>query len=232
MTYVILNDFEFFTKHIYEHFLSNFFTLKKVVTKAKKCYYKNMKIVSAKYLTSVVEASKLLSDGVCEFAFVGRSNVGKSSLINNLCSSKSLAKTSSTPGATRMINYFDINNGQARFVDLPGYGYHKAGKQNEKMWAGLIEDYLLKSQNLKLVLFLLDIRHEPSQLDKMMFDFLLQTGRNFVIVATKADKLSKAQQYLSKRKIAASLKVREELIFLHSSLNSQGKSELLDYLDA
>lgn len=189
-----------------------------------------MKISSAKYLISVVDKNKLLDDGVCEFAFVGRSNVGKSSLINNLCGIKGLAKTSSTPGVTKMINYFDINDGALRFVDLPGYGFHKAGKTNQKMWAGLIEDYLLNSENLKLVLFLLDLRHEPSELDKIMFNFLIQTQRNFVIVATKADKLSKAQQFLAKQKIAKSLKVREELVFLHSSLTNQGKEELLNFI--
>ncbi len=189
-----------------------------------------MKITSAKYLISVVDKNKLLNDGVCEFAFVGRSNVGKSSLINNLCGIKGLAKTSSTPGVTKMINYFDINDGSLRFVDLPGYGFHKAGKTNQKMWAGLIEDYLLNSENLKLVLFLLDLRHEPSELDKVMFNFLIQTQRNFVIVATKADKLSKAQQFLAKQKIAKSLKVREELVFLHSSLTNQGKEELLNFI--
>ena len=132
-----------------------------------------MIIKSAKYLTSVVDKNKLLNDEVCEFAFVGRSNVGKSTLINNLTGKKGLAKTSSTPGATKMINYFSINENQARFVDLPGYGYHRAGKKNQNMWAGLIEDYLLYSNNLKLVLFLMDIRHKPNELDKIMLNYLL-----------------------------------------------------------
>ena len=133
-----------------------------------------MIIKSVKYLTSVVNKNKLLNDEVCEFAFVGRSNVGKSSLINNLSGTKGIAKISSTPGATKMINYFSINENQARFVDLPGYGYHKAGKKNQNVWSKLVEDYLLYSSNLKLVLFLLDIRHKPSELDKIMLNFLLQ----------------------------------------------------------
>ncbi len=103
-----------------------------------------MKITSAKYLTSVVEKEKLISDDVSEFAFVGRSNVGKSSIINNLVGQNALARTSSNPGHTRMINYFEINGGAFRFVDLPGYGFHKAGKKNEDMWASLIEASALK----------------------------------------------------------------------------------------
>ncbi len=191
-----------------------------------------MIIKSVKYLTSVVEKSKLLDDGVCEFAFVGRSNVGKSSLINNLSGVKALAKTSSTPGATKMINYFSINENQARFVDLPGYGYHKAGKKNQELWSNLIEDYLLYSKNLKLVLFLIDIRHKPNELDKMMLNFLLQTGRNFIIVATKSDKLSKGAQHIAIKNIAYELNLNSQIIFPYSSLISQGKKEILDYLES
>lgn len=190
-----------------------------------------MKIIDAKYLTSVVDSRKLIDDDVNEFAFVGRSNVGKSSIINNLVNQKGLAKTSSNPGHTRMINYFNINGGQFRFVDLPGYGYHKAGKGNEKMWSTLIENYLQYSQCLKLVLLLVDIRHEPSELDRMMIKYLIQTGRNFVVVATKADKLSKAQQGIMRQKIAAKLKVIPEMVVLHSSQTSQGREEILNHIE-
>lgn len=190
-----------------------------------------MKITSAKYLTSVVEKEKLLSDDVSEFAFVGRSNVGKSSIINNLVGQNALARTSSNPGHTRMINYFEINGGAFRFVDLPGYGFHKAGKQNENMWASLIEDYLFESECLKTVFMLVDCRINPTELDKMMLRYLIGTGRNFVVVATKADKLSGAKQSLAKRNIAKTLGVREEAIILHSSLNSQGKEQILTYIE-
>lgn len=189
-----------------------------------------MKINNATYLTSVVDKNKLIMDSVSEVAFVGRSNVGKSSLINNLTGRKDLARTSSTPGRTRMINYFNINNGQLRFVDLPGYGYHKAGKANEQMWSSLIEQYLLESQNLALTFLLVDSRIPPTELDKMMCTFLIQTGLNFVIVATKCDKLSKAQQYRAKQQIAKTLSMREELIVMHSSSSSQGKTQILDYI--
>ena len=191
-----------------------------------------MIIKSVKYLTSVVNKNKLLNDEVCEFAFVGRSNVGKSSLINNLSGTKGIAKISSTPGATKMINYFSINENQARFVDLPGYGYHKAGKKNQNVWSKLVEDYLLYSSNLKLVLFLLDIRHKPSELDKIMLNFLLQTKRNFIVVATKADKLSKGAQHNAVNSIANELNLNSQIIFAHSSLTSQGRKEILDYLQS
>lgn len=190
-----------------------------------------MKIIDAQYLTSVVDKNKLIDDDISEFAFVGRSNVGKSSIINNLTNKKSLAKTSSNPGHTRMINYFNINGGLFRFVDLPGYGYHKAGKGNERMWSSLIEKYLLNSQCLKLVFILVDVRHNPSELDKMMIRFLIETGRNFVVIATKADKLSKAQQAIMKQRIASQLKIIPEMIVLHSSQTSQGREEILNHIE-
>ena len=131
-----------------------------------------MNIKSAKYLTSVVECDKILDDGVPEFAFVGRSNVGKSSLINNLTGVNGLAKTSATPGKTRMINYFLIND-ELRFVDLPGYGYAKVGKSHLDVWSGLMGEYLLGSQSLKMIFLLLDIRHEPTEQDKQMLKFMI-----------------------------------------------------------
>lgn len=190
-----------------------------------------MIIKSAKYLTSVVDKEKLIKDEKSEFAFVGRSNVGKSSIINNLVGQKNLARTSANPGHTRMINYFEINGGEFRFVDLPGYGYHKAGKANEEMWATLIEDYLYESECLKTVFMLVDSKIEPTELDKMMHRYLIQTGRNFIIIATKADRLSKAEQQRAKKRIAGSLGVHEESIILHSSLSSLGKDRILTYIE-
>ena len=120
-----------------------------------------MVIKKAVYKTSVVSIDKILNDGLAEFAFVGRSNVGKSSLINRLTGKKGLAKASATPGKTKMINYFDIND-SFRFVDLPGYGFAKVGQAQKDVWSGLIGQYLTGSNALATVFVLLDIRHTPS----------------------------------------------------------------------
>jgi len=190
-----------------------------------------MKIISAKYITSAVKKDGLILDDTPEICFVGRSNVGKSSLINNLVGIKKLAKTSSTPGLTKMVNYFDINNGQIRFVDLPGYGFAKVGKDQKNIWSSLMGDYLKYSDSIKLVFVLLDIRHEPSELDKMMLAYLFEMGIPFAIIATKADKLSKSAMLKNRDMIARVLNTRKELIYLHSSLSGYGKEEILQYIE-
>ena len=189
-----------------------------------------MIIKSAVYKTSVVEKSKLIQDDVPEFAFVGRSNVGKSSLINMLVGQKRLAKTSSTAGLTKMVNYFDINN-TFRFVDLPGYGYAKVGKSHLDVWAGLMGEYLTGSQSLDTVFVLVDLRHEPSILDRAMLEFLIYNQIPFMVLATKADKLSKAKQSVQKKMLAKTLKIREELIILTSSETGLGKEKVLEYIE-
>ena len=191
-----------------------------------------MKITSAKYLTSAVTRDKLIIDEIPEICFVGRSNVGKSSLINNLVGIKKLAKTSSTPGLTKMVNYFNINNGILRFVDLPGYGYAKIGKNQLNIWSSLMGDYLTLSYSLKMVFVLLDIRHLPSQLDKMMIDFLIKKEIPFTIIATKSDKLSRSAIHKSIGDIAKELNIRNEMIIAHSSETSLGKEKILDYIGA
>lgn len=190
-----------------------------------------MKINSAKYLTSVVSKEKLILDDIPEVCFVGRSNVGKSSLINNLVSQKSLTKTSSTPGLTKMVNYFDINDGELRFVDLPGYGYAKVGRSQKNVWSSLMGDYLKLSKSLKLVFVLLDIRQKPSDLDKMMLEYLYTYQIPFAVIATKADKLSKSEQKNSVFKMAKELKLRQEMIFVHSSQSSFGKDKILEFIE-
>lgn len=189
-----------------------------------------MIIKSAVYKTSVVEKSKLIQDDVPEFAFVGRSNVGKSSLINMLVGQKRLAKTSSTAGLTKMVNYFDINN-TFRFVDLPGYGYAKVGKSHLDVWAGLMGEYLIGSQSLDTVFVLVDIRHEPSVLDRAMLEFLIYNQIPFMVLATKADKLSKAKQSVQKKMLAKTLKIREELIILTSGETGLGREKVLEYIE-
>ncbi|MBQ7327447.1 MAG: YihA family ribosome biogenesis GTP-binding protein [Clostridia bacterium] len=188
-----------------------------------------MNITSVKYLTSVVKSKEILQDDMVEFAFVGRSNVGKSSLINCITNQKNLAKTSSTPGLTKMINYFVVNN-LFRIVDLPGYGYAKTGHKHIANWAGLMEDYLLNSPNLKTVFVLLDCRHKPNELDKMMLEFLNTYQIPYVVVATKVDKLAKSKIPQACAAIAKELGVRREIIFAFSSENGFGKDKLLDYI--
>jgi GTP-binding protein len=187
-----------------------------------------MKIKNAKFMLSAASKSDLLEDDVPEIAFVGRSNVGKSSLINALCAQNKLAKTSQTPGRTRLVNYFSVNDDTFRFVDLPGYGYAKASKSSQKQWSGLIEEYLNSSTNLKVLLLLVDIRHAPNDLDLTMLSFAFNTQKPCVIVATKSDKVPKSKIYNQLIMLANHFKVGKENILPFSSENKQGKQTLLE----
>ena len=189
-----------------------------------------MIIKSAQYLTSVVEKKKIIRDEVPEFAFVGRSNVGKSSLINFLVGKKGLAKTSATPGKTKMINYFDINN-EFRLVDLPGYGFAKVGKSNLDVWSSLMGDYLIGAESLLVVFVLLDIRHLPTEQDRQMIEFLSYHQIPFCVVATKADKIAKSKVKQSVSTMAKELKIREEVFIVTSSEGNIGKEKLLEYME-
>jgi len=189
-------------------------------------------IKNAKFIISVATSNNIRNFNAPEIAFAGRSNVGKSSLINFLCNQKNLARTSSEPGRTRLINYFEINNGQFYFVDLPGYGYAKVNNAEKERWGVLIEDYLKTSENLKNVFVLVDIRHEPTDDDRMLVNFLYSFGIPFSIIATKADKLSRLQRSAAKRMIAQSLKVGEGNIIVTSSDAKIGKQEIEEKIDA
>lgn len=151
-----------------------------------------MIIKSAELETVCGVTSKLPDNQMPEFAFVGRSNVGKSSLINKLVNRKALARTSQQPGKTQTINYFWLND-SFYFVDLPGYGYAKVSKELQAKWGKMIERYLLKSKQLKLIFQLVDIRHEPSAGDKQMHDWIAANKLPSIVLVTKADKVSRSQ---------------------------------------
>lgn len=159
-----------------------------------------------------------------EFAFAGRSNVGKSSFINAMLNRKNLARTSSTPGKTRTINFYKIND-SLRLVDLPGYGYAKVAKTEKEKWAGIINRYLENRENLLETILLVDIRHEPTNLDKQMYDYIIDSGFSGIVIATKKDKIKKSQIDKNISVIAKKLGVehRENIIPFSSSEKNEVK---------
>lgn len=158
-----------------------------------------MRIKNAELLITAGRLDQYPAEGPLEIAFAGRSNVGKSSLINTVVNRKNLARTSGEPGKTQTINFYGINNKEFTFVDLPGYGYAKVSKQSRAKWAEMIETYFKNRKSLVEVVLLLDIRHEPGEHDKMMYDWIRNCGFNGIIIATKADKISrgKVQKHIS-----------------------------------
>lgn len=190
-----------------------------------------MEIKQAVFVTSVASADKILDNGLPEIAIAGKSNVGKSSFINYLTNNGKLAKTSSTPGKTRLINYFDINNGQFMFVDLPGYGFAKVSDEEKARWAVLMEQYLTNSKALANVFILVDSRHEPTALDKQMINFLQYHVIPFTVIATKCDKLSRAKMFRRRKEIAASFAMGTDNIILTSSLGNIGKEDVFNRID-
>ena len=189
-----------------------------------------MEIKQAEFLTTVAD-SNILQHTKNEFAFVGRSNAGKSSLINALTRNSKLAKKGQTAGVTKNINYFLINKGQVTFVDLPGYGFHKAGRKEEEKWATTLENYLLYSKNLKCVFVLVDSRLEASDNDINMLKFLNHYQIPFVVIATKCDKLKKSEYARQRQKIAFSLALGESNVVLASSLSGEGLRQILGMMD-
>lgn len=193
-----------------------------------------MKITSATFVISNTDYKKCPKDNVSDFAFIGRSNVGKSSLINMLCNHKNLAKTSAKPGKTQLINHFSINNNQWYLVDLPGYGYARTSKTNREKWEGMIVDYLCKRENLYCVFVLIDSRLEPQKIDLEFVDWLGEKGLPFVLVFTKTDKISAVQV---DKNIAAfkreMLKSWDEIptIFKTSAVQNKGKTEILEFIE-
>lgn len=166
-----------------------------------------------------------------EAAFAGKSNVGKSSLINALMNRKSLARTSAQPGKTQTINYYNINDA-LYFVDLPGYGYARAGESVKARWGKMIEDYLHKSRQLKRVFLLIDIRHAPSENDCIMYDWICRMGYPPVIIATKLDKINRSQIQKQLNLIRTTLKAEEGTVIIpFSAATKQGREEIYGILD-
>lgn len=191
-----------------------------------------MVIKSAELETVCGVTSKLPNNQELEIAFAGKSNVGKSSLINGLLNRKALARTSSQPGKTQTINFYKINDA-FYFVDLPGYGYAKVSASEREKWGKMIERYLNTSDKLVLVFLLIDIRHEPSANDKMMYDWILQSGFTPVIIATKADKIKRSQLQKNLKIIRTKLEMgKEDIIFPFSALSKQGRDEIWDYIES
>lgn len=176
--------------------------------------------------------SRLPENKLPEFAFAGKSNVGKSSLINVLINRKSLARTSSQPGKTQTINFYNIEE-KLYFVDLPGYGYAKVSQELKAKWGKMVERYLKRSKKLRRIFLLIDIRHEPSQNDKTMYDWIVYQGFKPVIIATKLDKLKRSQ-------VAGQIKVlreglglpKETLLIPFSAETKQGKEEIWEMIDS
>ena len=176
--------------------------------------------------------STLPENALPEFAFAGKSNVGKSSLINALINRKALARTSSQPGKTQTINFYNVEDA-LYFVDLPGYGYAKVSQETKEKWGKMIERYLQKSKQLKLVFLLIDIRHEPSANDKNMYEWIEYTGFEPIIIATKLDKINRSQVQKHLKMLRTGLGLKKETILIpFSSETKQGKEEVWNIIDS
>lgn len=190
-----------------------------------------MEIRKAEFVTSLAAYGPFAGRGLPQIAVVGKSNVGKSSLINRLCRRGGLARTSSTPGKTRLINVFLLNEA-FHLVDLPGYGYAKVDKQEKIRWGQMMQDYFTTTGELLHVLCLVDIRHEPTQDDVQMNTFLRQMGIPFTVIATKADKISRGARQKQLAPICRALLVQPWQIICFSSEDGTGRDTLLEKLEA
>jgi GTP-binding protein len=191
-----------------------------------------MKIKKSVFVKSMTDMKDHPGGSLPEIAVAGKSNVGKSSLINYLCNQKKLAKTSGTPGKTRLVNFFLINDA-FHLVDLPGYGYAKVAKTEQKAWARMIENYLSETRNLKAMLILVDIRHKPTENDLMMFNWAAQYGLPVICAATKADKIAKSKRFNQMNMIRKTIGYGKGFdIFPVSSQDKFGKEALIDAIAA
>ena len=197
-------------------------------------------VTNSEYVVSAVNPAQYPQLKLPEIVFIGRSNVGKSSLINSLTRRKNLARVSQTPGKTQTINFYKVNlkiteheavepdRREFYLVDLPGYGYAKTSKSNRRLWSKFIEQYLLQSDQIRFVCQLIDIRHEPMESDINMFQWLLENGLPILIAATKSDKISKNTQNKQIEIIKKIFNIEELPVLPYSSIKNEGRSELLD----
>lgn len=186
-----------------------------------------IQIKSSDFITSAVKPIQYPEMQLPEVAFVGRSNVGKSTIINSLTNRKKLAKVSNTPGRTRLVNFFLIN-GQCLLVDLPGYGYAKISKTEKAAWGKIIEDYLIARINLKKVVLLVDARHKPTEDDRLMLDYLRYYQKEVIVVATKLDKLKRNDIRKNEKMIRETLGLKDEKILFYSALTKENLQTAID----
>lgn len=190
-----------------------------------------MKVNNVALEAVAVKAEQYPKSGKAEIAFAGKSNVGKSSLINSMVYRKAIARTSQNPGKTRTINFYNVED-KLYFVDLPGYGYAKAPKSEIAKWGKMIENYLLKRQELKAIILLIDIRHEPGENDKLMYEWLKHYGYKIIIAATKSDKLKRSQLQKHKAMLIKSLGLGEgDILIPFSSETKEGRDELWEVIE-
>lgn len=199
----------------------------------------NIIVTKSDFVISAVGKKQYPDERLPEIVFIGRSNVGKSSLINSLTHRKNLARISQTPGKTQTINFYRVElkiTGENilyknfYLVDLPGYGYAKTSKTNRKIWAKFIEEYLLSDRDIKFICQLIDIRHEPMDSDLKMFNWLTEKNLPVLCIATKSDKLSKSERIKNLAIIKKSLGIDENSLLPYSSIKNEGRSELLDVI--
>lgn len=191
----------------------------------------NFNIQNTAFYKSAVDKKGCPDDGLCDIVFTGKSNVGKSSLINKLLNRKRMAHVSAVPGKTATINFYNVDE-KFYFVDLPGYGYAQRSKQEQKKWAGMMDSYFQSDRDIRLVISLMDIRHNPTRDDKVMVEYLKQMGFSFIIVATKKDKISNKKAIENIEIIRKDLNLSaEDKIIAFSSETGDGKEEVLKIVD-
>ena len=191
---------------------------------------KEIRFINVKFVKSASKKEEFIDDDLPLIAVVGRSNVGKSSLINMLTNNKKMAKTSSQPGRTRLVNYFNVNN-QFYLVDLPGYGFASASKNLVSSWDRVMNDFFVDNKNLRLVLLLLDSRHMPTDLDIEMLDYLAENEIPHVVILTKADKLSKSELNNNINKIAQAIRHNKDVIIPTSAQKKLGTDKICEILN-